>query len=237
MCGLLVNIVSNAEEVICRRVARVHRSVDTVLGVLNLIRCNVIIVCLLSGSYPWLNNQRIPTITIQVEVRNDVAKICQILRALARARRIRRTHICGKFAEDVGKGHLILDHLIVTLFLGDSAEILVRPSVGSYLMTFGDHTADHSRPRLRLVVNGTLVDVDTGNKERSLESFRGEFVENIVSVNIWAVVISDGHSSGLGADVYSLSAVGNRADLGARGVAGAAARWQGVGIACWAVWE
>ena len=168
------------------------------------------------------------TISVQVEVRDNVSKGLHDALASEVARRVRRTHVGGVFADDVANGHLVLDHLVVTLRISDGTEILVGPGVTGDLVAFGNHSFDDSRP---LLVNGALAKVVTGDEEGSLEAGGLELVEDFVSVDVWAIVVSDGHGSRLQAFVDALSAVGNISLLGARVVASASSRRCLVGIA------
>lgn len=118
------------------------------------------------------------TISVQIEIGHNVSKISHIIRATGcgRASGVGRPHIGREFANDVADGHLVLDHLVNTLLLGDLVEILVRPCVTSDLVAFGDHAADHSRPGLGLVIDGAFSNVDTGNEEGCLKAIGGELV-------------------------------------------------------------
>ena len=80
----------------------------------------------------------------------------------------------------------------------------MRPSVGGDLVTFGDHTPDNRSPCL---INGTLANVDTSDEEGGLEASRIEFVQNLVSVDVWAIIIGDGDSSWLATSVDTSTAV------------------------------
>lgn len=172
-------------------------------------------------------SELVVVIGIQVEVGDDVAKPLENILADAVARRVRRTHVGRVFADDVADSHLVLDHLVVDLSLGDLGEILVGPSVRSDLVTLGDHTLDDTAP---LLINRTFADVDTGNEEGGLEASRSELVQNLVSVDVWAVIVSDGNGSWLAASVNTTTTVRNATLLRASIVASAGSSRGLVGI-------
>lgn len=154
-----------------------------------------------------------------------------------RAGGIRRAHIGREFSNDVADGHFILDHLIVTLLLGYLVQILVRPCVTGDLMAFGDHTADNSRPWRGFVINGALSNIDTRDKEGGLHAICGKLIEDIVGVDVWAVVVGNGDGSWLNAIINTLPTIWYGSELGSRNFAGASSRRQFVGITSWSILE
>lgn len=54
------------------------------------------------------------------------------------------SHIGWPHANDVVECHFILDHLGDTEVMGNVGERVVRPSVRSDLVTFGDHSLDQA---------------------------------------------------------------------------------------------
>lgn len=64
-----------------------------------------------------------------------------------------------------GIAYFVSNQLVVPLLLCNGAKILVRPCMASDLMTLSDHTRDDGRPCLALIVDCTLVDIDTGDEE------------------------------------------------------------------------
>jgi hypothetical protein len=213
----LVNVVGDGELALRRRVGAVDSSAEVVLGGLNLDGSELVVV-----------------IGVQIEVRNDVSKLLHNALASGLARRVRRTHVSGVFADDVADSHLVLDHLIVDLSLGNLGQILVGPSVGGDLVTFGDHTLDNRSPFL---INSTLADVNTSDKEGSLEARRIELVQNLVSVDVWAIIVGDSDSSWLAASVDASTAVRDAPLLSSDIVAGSSSSWGLVGITARAVVE
>jgi hypothetical protein len=101
------------------------------------------------------------------------------------------------------------------------------PGVRCDLVTFSDHTLDDSTP---LLVNSTLADVDTSDKESGLETSGVEFVQDLVSVDVWAVVVGDSNGSWLKAAVDAGTAVLNTAQLRASIIASAGTSRSLVGI-------
>lgn len=191
--GKLVNVVSDGKLALSSRVGGVDGIAEVVLSDLDLLAGELVVI-----------------IGIQVEVRDDVAKLLENILADSVARRVRRTHVRRVLADDVANGHLVLDHLIVDLSLSDPGKILVGPSVGSNLVTIGNHAADDSTP---LLINGTLSKVDTSNEEGGLETGSSELVQDLVSVNVWTIIVSDGNGSGLAARINTSPTVGDTALL------------------------
>ena len=68
----------------------------------------------------------------------------------------------------------------------------MRPGVGSDLVTLGFHALDDSGP---LLIDSTLADVVTGDEEGSLESGSIELVKNLVSVDVWAIIVGDSNGA------------------------------------------
>lgn len=114
-------------------------------------------------------------IRVEVEVRDDVAESLQHVLAGSVAGRVGRAHVGRVLSDDVADGHLVLDHLVVSLSIGDDTEILVRPGVAGYLVALGDHSLDDVGP-LRGGVDGALADIDTGDEKSGLESVLSELV-------------------------------------------------------------
>lgn len=210
----LVDVVGNGKLAIGGWVGTIDSVAEVVLRGLNLDRSELVVV-----------------IGIQVEVRNDVAKLLENAWAATDAGRVRGTHVSGVFANDVADSHLVLDHLVVDLGLGNGREILVRPSVRSDLVTLGDHALDGTAP---LLINGTLSDVDTSDEEGSLEARRSEFVQDLISVDVWAVIIGNGNGSRGAASIDTLTTIGNVAFLGASIITSAGSSGSLVSVTTWA---
>ena len=206
-----MDVVGNGELALAGWLGGVDGVAEVLLSDLNLLAGELVVV-----------------IGVKVKIRNDVSKVLQDVLADIVARRVGRTHVCGVFADDVADGHLVLDHLVIDLSLGDGGKILVGPGVGSDLVTIGYHTLDDSLP---LLIDSTLADVVTGDEEGGLEASSGELVENLISVDVRAIIVSDGNSSGLAAGVNTSTAVLNVALLGTSIVASAGSSRSLVGVA------
>jgi hypothetical protein len=180
--------------------------------------------------------QLVVVVGVEVEVRDDVAEALHRGLAGVTAGGIWRAHICWVFAKDVAERHLVLNHLVVTLSLGDGAQVLVRPGVAGDLVALGDHAANNVCPA-RGRVDGALVVVDTGDEERGFETVLSELVEDLVGVDVRPIIVSDGYSSRVLAGIDTATTVRNVALLRARIVASACATGSLVGIACWTVFE
>ena len=187
--GELVDVVTDSKLAVRSRVGGIDSITEVVLSILDLRRSEVVVV-----------------IGVQVEVRDYVAKFLQNVLTDIVARRIRRAHVGGIFSENVTDCHLVLDHLVVDLSLGDEGKVLVRPGMGSDLVTFGLHALDDSGP---LLIDSTLADVVTGNEEGGLESGSVELVKNLVSVDVWAIIVGDGNGACLLASIDTATTIRN----------------------------
>jgi hypothetical protein len=134
-------------------------------------------------------------IGVEVEVRNNISERLEHGLASCVAGRVGWAHVCGVLSKDVAEGHLVLDHLVVSLGVGDDAQVLVRPGVAGYLMAFGDHTTDDVRP-LSGGIDCTLADVDSCHEKGGLETVCGELIKYAISVDVWSVIVCDGDSAG-----------------------------------------
>jgi hypothetical protein len=171
-------------------------------------------------------------IGVEVEVRNNISERLEHGLASCVAGRVGWAHVCGVLSKDVAEGHLVLDHLVVSLGVGDDAQVLVRPGVAGYLMAFGDHTTDDVRP-LSGGIDCTLADVDSCHEKGGLETVCGELIKYAISVDVWSVIVCDGDSAGSLASVNSLSSICYISLLWARVVAGASAGGSLIGVTGW----
>lgn len=170
-------------------VARVDAVLEVVLGDLDLLRSQVVVV-----------------VGVEIEVGNDVAKIRHDFLALSIAGRVRWAHVGRVFADDVPDGHFVLDHLVVNLLLGDEAKVLVGPSVRSDLMAVVVHLLDDTSP---VLINGTLSDVVTGDEECGMGTTCFKLSHNVLGVDVWTIVVCNGDGSRVVADVDTTTAVRN----------------------------
>lgn len=208
--GKLVNVVANSKLASSGGLDGAQVADEVVLSDLDLLRSKLVVV-----------------IGVQVEVRDDITQVLQDVLADSIARRVGRAHVGGVFADDVADSHLVLDHLVINLSLGDLRKILVGPSVGSNLVTLGYHALNNGAP---VLVNSTLANVDTSDKEGGLETGGGKLVKNPVGVDVWAVIVGNSYSSGLAALVDTSTTVLNVSLLRTSIVASAGSNRSLVGI-------
>jgi hypothetical protein len=215
--GLLVNVVLDGQELVCGNVVGLEVLVEVVLGVLDLVRAVVVIV------YPLVSHRAATleplcqrTISVDIKVSDNVSQILHILPAAGSfvARRIRRTHVGGELLDNVADGHLVMDHLVDALLLGDGGEVLVRPRMAGDLVTSGIHLGDDGRPLGGSIIDSALAVVDTSDEESRLHIVLFEEVENIVSVDVWAVIVGDGDGTWLSARVKTAVTVVDISKLG-----------------------
>ena len=156
-----------------------------------------------------------PAYSVQVKVGNVVAKVSQVLLAarLGSAAGVGRTHVGGDLANNVAESHLVLDHLVVAVLLGDGAQVQVSPGVRGDLVALSVHTLDDA-DKFRSKVDLALVDVVSSNEEGSLGLVLGHNVKNVASENLlWAVIVGNGDRSWLGAAVDTIATILNVAEL------------------------
>ena len=82
---------------------------------------------------------------------------------------VRWTHVCRIFANDVCESPFVLDHLLLSQVRGDIRQAVVRPSVGSDLMSLGDHPLNYSWVGC-CCIDRAFSDVVTGNEERGVKA-------------------------------------------------------------------
>lgn len=146
-----------------------------------------------------------------------VTKVSQILLAarLGSAARVGRTHVGGDLANNVAESHLVLDHLVVAVLLGNGAQVQVSPGVRGNLVALGVHTLDDG-DEFRSNVNLALVDVVSSNEKGSLGIVGSHDIQNVASENLlWAIVVGEGNGSWLGTAVDAIAAIVDVAELGA----------------------
>jgi hypothetical protein len=184
-----VDIVSNGETVTRLRATRglIENALEVVLGNLDV-------------------GELVVVIGVEVEVRDDVSEVLHNSLASLVARGVGRTHICGVFSDDVANGHLVLDHLIITLSIGNSAQILVRPGVAGYLMAFSNHALNDIRP-LCSGVDSTFANVNTGNEEGCLETIAGKLVKDTIGVDVWSIIVCNSNGASLLASVNTSTSI------------------------------
>lgn len=216
-----MDVVRDGVAAVCCRVGSSKTLSYIIFGNLDLLGCKLVIV-----------------ISVKIKVGNDVSKIGHVLGAarLGGARAVRWPHVGGEFSENVGESHFVPHQLVISLSTADCAQILVRPGVGGNLMLLFNHPLDDVGPSFGRV-DGTLVDVDTGHEEGGLCVLGLEKVQQFFSVNVWAIVVSEGNSAWLDATVDTLSTIYLVSKLGTGSVAGTTSTWYLVAVTAWAKLE
>ncbi len=102
--------------------------------------------------------------------------------------RVRGAHVGGVLADDVGDSALVLDHLLFTHIGCDIGETVVGPSVGGDLVTLGNHTLDDGRIR-SCRVNRTFAEIVARHEESGVEAELLQYVQQLVCVKVWSVVV------------------------------------------------
>jgi hypothetical protein len=122
---------------------------------------------------------------------------------------------------DISDGHLIVNHLIESLLLGDGTEILMRPGMAGHLVAFSNHTLNDSRPGSGCIINGSFTEIVASDEESSLHIVAGKLIKYAVGKYIRAVVISDGNRTRFLTRVNTLTTILYVAKLQTRNIAGA----------------
>lgn len=199
-----------------RVIALVNAILEVVLRVLDELRGQVQVVYSLLAMQKSILNVK-PTSGVQIEVGDNITKLGQNVLAGVSAGRVRWAHVSWVFAENVSNGHLVLDHLVIDLLLSNGAEVLVRPGVTGDLVALVVHLLDDTRP---VLVDSTLANVVTSKEESSVKSGILEELEYSLSVDVWSIIIGDGHSAGVLATVDTSAAIRNVSKLWAKIIAG-----------------
>jgi len=100
------------------------------------------------------------------------------------------------------------------------------------LVALSIHSADDAGPALG-GINGTLAKIVTSDKEGGFEAVVRELVQDLVGVNVRAVIIGNGHRAGGLARVDASSSILNIALLRARVITSASSTRSLVAIASW----
>jgi hypothetical protein len=157
-----------------------------------------------------------------------VAKISHVLLAtrLGSAAGVRRTHVRGDFADDVAEGHLVLDHLIVAVLLGDGAQIQMGPGVRGDLVALSVHTLDNLDV-FRGEIDLALSNVVTSDEKGGFGVVGSHDIKDVASENLLgAVIIGDSNGSWLGAAVDAVPTIVDIAVFGTGNGRGVGAGWR-----------
>lgn len=179
----LDQVVLNCEEVGSRRLTQ--QLLNDLLGLVNL------------------RGQKIDSILcIQVEVSSVISQSLHVSVASRHvvALGIWRSHICRILADHIGDGSFVLDHLLLPQVGRDACQAVMRPGMGGNLVTFIDHPPQQVGPRGR-GIDCTFPQIVSRDKERCREAILLEEIQQFGSVNIWTIIIRQGHDIRLGAAV------------------------------------
>jgi hypothetical protein len=175
-----VDVVTDLEPGVSGGVSAGDIIPEDILGVLNQVGIVVLIV-----------------VGINVEVDNVVAEISKILLAtrLRGAAGVGWAHVGGDLANDVAESHLVLDHLVVTILLGNGAKVQMGPGMRGQLVALGVHALEDI-DKLLGDVDLTLVDIVTSDEERGMGVVGLHDIENVAGeILLWAIVVGDRNSS------------------------------------------
>ena len=147
-----MDVVANLEPLGAGSLSLANVSLEDILGVLDQFRVIVLVV-----------------ISVQIEIGDVVTEVSHVLLAtrLSSAAGVGRAHVGGDLANNVAESHLIFDHLVVTVLLGDGAEVQVGPCVGRKLVAGSIHALEDS-DEFGSSIDLALVDIVTSDEEGSL---------------------------------------------------------------------
>jgi hypothetical protein len=162
-----------------------------------------------------------------------IAKIGHILLAPRRCStvRVRRSHISGEETKDVTKSHLIAVHVLLSLSACKIGQMRMCPSVGCNLMSFVVCSLDCRSPRKSGVVNFTFAVVVASDEEGGFGIVLLQYVQNMLGVDVWAVIVSNSNGSSHCTIVDTGSAVQDVTKLGSSDSRSASTGWDLVVIA------
>lgn len=141
-----------------------------------------------------LGRERIEVVsTVQIKIHSVVTQTLHVgLASGSIALGIRGPHICGILSNDICDCSLILHHLLLPHVRSDLVQAVVRPRMGRDLMA----SSYHSREKIWIwscYVDRALTKVVSRDKERRLESECVQDIEQLASVKVWSVVVSQGN--------------------------------------------
>jgi hypothetical protein len=174
--------------------SRVNSSLKVVLGTLDL-----------------LLGEQIVVVGVEIEGCDDVAEGLQVLLAGCRAAcGVWRTHVGRVFSDDIADSHLVLDHLVDTLFMRNKVEILMRPGMTGDLVTLCVHVGDNASP---VLVDRALTKVVASDEESGLPVVGLELVQDLLSVDVGAIIVGNSNSFGLQASTDTNASVLDASEL------------------------
>jgi hypothetical protein len=107
----------------------------------------------------------------------------------------------------------------------------MRPSVGCNLMSFVVCSLDRCSPRKSGIVNLSFAVVVTSDEEGGFGVVLLQDIQNMLGVDVWAVIISDSNGSSHCAVVDTGSTIQNITELRSRNSRSASAGWNRVVVA------
>lgn len=135
-------------------------------------------------------------ISVQVERADYVAEGCHIGLAprSSIAPGIGWSHIHGKLPQNIGQSHLVPEQLVVALLRSDSVQVFVSPYMTGYLVALGVHPLNDGLPRSSFI-DRAFGQVVASDEKRCFGTVLCEESQKGISVEPWAIIVSDGHSS------------------------------------------
>jgi hypothetical protein len=152
---------------------------------------------------------------IDIEVCNMIAKIGHILLAPRRCStvRVRGSHVSREETKNVTQSHLIAVHVLLSLSAREIGQMRMCPSVGCNLMSFVVCSLNCRSPGKSGVVNFSFAVVVASDEEGSFGIVLLQHIQNVLGVNVWAVIISNGNGSSHCAIVDTSSTIQDLTEL------------------------
>jgi hypothetical protein len=101
----------------------------------------------------------------------------------------------------------------------------MRPSVGCNLMSFVVCSLDRRSPRKSSIVNFSLSIVVASNEEGGFSVVLLQYIQDMLGVDVWTVIISNGNGSSHCAIVDTSSTIQDFTELRSRNSRSASAGW------------
>lgn len=171
--------------------------------------------------------------SVDIEVCDVIAQVGHILLAprLRSAVRIRRSHISREESKDIAQSHLITVHVLLSLGTCEVGQVGMSPSVRCNLMSLVVCTFDRRSPRKSGIVNFSFAVVVASDEKGCLGIVLLQYIQDMLGVDVWTVIVSNGNGSSHCAVVNASSTIQDIAELRSCNSGSTSARWNLVVVA------
>jgi len=162
-----------------------------------------------------------------------IAKIGHILLAarLRSAVGVRRSHIGREEAKNVAQCHFVAVHVLLPLGTCKVRQMGMSPSMGCNLMSLVVCSLDGRSPRKSGIINLSFSVVVASDEESCLSIVLLQYVQDMLGIDVRAVIVSNGNGSSHCAIVDTSSTIQDVTKLGSRNGRSTGTRWDLVVVA------